>query len=126
MVNFPTWIPDCDSHSPAVLDLFISFYTSICSAMGNSDHVVVSVSNSKRDALFHSMAYDYSFADWDVLRDHLRDVPWEDIFKLSDSAVAAREFCELEVMYISLIESIMSNLTHLHGFLLLVLHCNSS
>ena len=34
------------------------------------------------------MAYDYSCADWDGLRDHLRDVPWEDIFKLSASAAA--------------------------------------
>ena len=24
MVNFPTWIPDCNSHSPTLLDLFIS------------------------------------------------------------------------------------------------------
>ena len=39
------------------------------------------------------MAYDYSRADWDGLRDHLRDVPWEDIFKLGASA-AASEFCE--------------------------------
>ena len=39
------------------------------------------------------MAYDYSRADWDGLRDHLRDVPWEDIFKLSASA-AASKFCE--------------------------------
>ena len=39
------------------------------------------------------MAYDYSYADWDGLRDHLRDVPWEEIFKLSASA-AAGEFCE--------------------------------
>ena len=23
MVNFPTWIPGCDSHSPALLDLFL-------------------------------------------------------------------------------------------------------
>ena len=30
-VNFPTQIPDCDSHSPALLDLFISSDTSICS-----------------------------------------------------------------------------------------------
>ena len=36
---------------------------------------------------------DYSCADWDGLRDHLRDVPWEDIFKLSAFA-AASEFCE--------------------------------
>ena len=32
-------------------------------------------------------------ADWDGLRNHLRDVPWENIFKLSASA-AASEFCE--------------------------------
>ena len=103
MVNFPTWIPDCDSHSPALLDLFLSSDASICSTMafpplGNSDHVVVSVSidfpsNSQRDALFHHIAYDYSHADWDSLHDHLRDVPWEDIFKLGASA-AASEFCE--------------------------------
>ena len=49
MVNFPTRIPDCDSHSLALLDLFFSPKASTCSAMaspplGNSDHVVVSVS----------------------------------------------------------------------------------
>ena len=65
---------------------------------GNSDDVVVSVSidfpiNSKQDTSFHCVAYDYSCADWDGLRDHLRDVPWDDIFKLSASA-AASEFCE--------------------------------
>ena len=42
---------------------------------------------------FHRIAYDYSRVDWDSLRDHLRDVPWEDIFKLSASA-AASEFYE--------------------------------
>ena len=45
IVNFPIWIPDCDSHSPALLDLFISSDASICSTMafpplGNSDQVV--------------------------------------------------------------------------------------
>ena len=41
------------------------------------------------------MAYDYSRADWDGLRDHLRDVPWEDIFKLyASAAAAASKFCE--------------------------------
>ena len=66
--------------------------------LGNSDLVVVSVSidlpiNTKQDATFHHVAYDYSRADWDGLRDHLRDVPWEDIFKLSASA-AGGEFCD--------------------------------
>ena len=45
------------------------------------------------DAPFHHIAYDYSCADWDDLRDHLRDIPSEDIFKSSASA-AASEFCE--------------------------------
>ena len=67
-------------------------------SLRNSVHDVVSVfidfpSNSQRDALFHRIAYDYSHADWDGLCDHLRDVPWEDIFKLGASA-AASEFCE--------------------------------
>ena len=33
IVNFPTRIPDCDSHSPALLDLFLSSDASICSTM---------------------------------------------------------------------------------------------
>ena len=63
--------------------------------MGNSDHVVVSVSpsNSQQDALIYRIAYDYSCADWDGLHDHLRDVPLGNIFKLNDSAVTI-EFCE--------------------------------
>ena len=49
IVNFPTRIPGCNSYSPALLDLFLSSDASICSTMafpplGNSDHVVVSVS----------------------------------------------------------------------------------
>ena len=54
---------------------FLSSDASICSAIlqwlsFNSDHVVVSVSidfltNTKRDALFHRVAYDYSCGDWD-------------------------------------------------------------
>ena len=49
MVNFPTWIPDSDSYSRALLDLFLSSDASILSAMAiyileNSDHVAVSVS----------------------------------------------------------------------------------
>ena len=103
MVNFPTWIPDCDSHSPALLDLFLSCDTSTCSTiafplLGNSDHVAVSVSigfhsNIQWDATFHHIAYDYSCVDWDDLCDHLRYAPWEDIFKLGTSA-ADSEFCE--------------------------------
>ena len=63
-----------------------------------SDHVVASVSidfppNLQRDASFHCTGYDYPRPDWDGLRDHLRDVSWEDISKLSAPA-ADSEFCE--------------------------------
>ena len=60
--------------------------------LGNSDHVAMSVSinfpiKSNEDATFHRIAYDYYRADCDGLRNHLRDVPWEDVFKLSASTV---------------------------------------
>ena len=63
----------------------------------NSDHVVVSgsidvPSKSIGGVLFHRVAYDCSLTDWDGLRDHLRDFPSEDNFKLGASA--ATEFCE--------------------------------
>ena len=100
------------------------------SPLGNSDHVVVSVSidfptNSQQDAPFHRIAYDYSRADWDGLRDHLRDVPWEDIFKLSASA-AASEFCEWVRDDLSIPNQtcIRSSLTHLYGFILLLQACH--
>ena len=55
----------------------------------NNEHLVI----QRLYNPFHCIAYDYSRADWDGLRDYLRDVPWEHIFKLSASA-AASEFCE--------------------------------
>ena len=71
--------------SPVLLDLFLPSDTSICSTiafspLGNSDHVVVSVSidfpiKSKQDVPFHRIAYDCSLADWDGHRHSLRDVP---------------------------------------------------
>ena len=58
-------LTDCDCPSPTLLDFFLSSGTSTCSTMdlpplGNSDHVIVSVSidfpsNSKQDALFHGI-----------------------------------------------------------------------
>ena len=65
--------------------------------LGNSDHVVsVSIDftvNSKQNPPFHRITCDYSRADLDGLRDRLRDVPWENIFKFSAST-AASEFSE--------------------------------
>ena len=102
MVNFPIWIPDFDSHSHALSDFFPSSDASIYSTkafppLGNSDHVVASVSidftlYSLQGARFHRIAYDYSCADTDGLCDHFRDLPWENIFKLSTSAAVSQFF----------------------------------
>ena len=107
MVNFPTWIPDCDSHSPGLLDFFLSSDASISSTMAlppleNSNHIVFSVSidfpaNSQRDAPFHGIG------------------GWKGIFKFDASAAVVNFLSgsSVELMYISLIS--------LHGFQLLVL-----
>ena len=73
MVNFASQILDCDSHSPALLDLFLPSDASICSTMAfppleNSDHVVALVSiyfliSSKQDAPLHCIADEYSCTD---------------------------------------------------------------
>ena len=65
--------------------------------MENSDNVVASVyidflSNQKRNVPFSCITYDYSRADSDGLNDHLRNVLWEDTFKLITSATASK-FC---------------------------------
>ena len=126
MYNFLTGISDCD----LVLLFWIYFFLLMLifilqwpsPPLGDSDHILVSVSidiliNSKQDASFHRLAYDYSC-------DHLRDVPLEDIFKLSTSA-AGNEFCEWVqvgiVVYISLALSTRSRPTHFYGFQLLLL-----
>ena len=131
MVNFPTRIPDCDFQGPPLLDLFLSSEATICFTMafpplGNSDHVVVSVSidfptNSQRDDPFHYIAYDYSRADWDGLRDHLRDGRISLNLVLLLLLVNFVSGFRLELTYISLIENIRLSLIHLHSFQQLVL-----
>ena len=100
MVNSPR-ILDCDSHSLALLDFFLSsgpnFYSAeVFFPLGNSDHVVsVSIdfpSNSKEVAPFHFTVVDQSFVDQEGLPDHLIDVPWEDVF--THASAGATEICE--------------------------------
>ena len=91
--------------------------------LGNSDHVVVSVSidfpsNYQRDTLFHCIAYDYSCADWDGLCDHLRDVPGMISLSLVLLLLLVNfvNGFRFDLMHISLIENTRLSLTHLHGF----------
>ena len=85
------------------------------SPLGNSDHLFVSVSidfpsDSQQDVPFHRIAYDYSCADRDGLHDHSRDVPQEDIFKLSASA--ADSFIYLFFNWVSLHARLNSHYEH--------------
>ena len=84
-------IPDCDSHSHTLLDLFFSPDPSFCFAvnfpsLGNSDHVVVPVSNdfpsnSKWSGFFHRTVFDFC--------DYFTDFPWDGVFNFGSSAAAA-------------------------------------
>ena len=90
---FQAKIPDCDSHSTAYLDLFISSNPTTSSVVASSllceiliiiFFVSVSIdfpSISKVDASFHLIAFDYSRTHCNVLCDHLRHVLWEDILQ---------------------------------------------
>ena len=48
------------------------------------------VVSSKKDASYHPKAFDYCKSDWDGFRDHLRDVPWNDINRYGASRAASK------------------------------------
>ena len=103
IVDFPTRIPDREDHQPYLLDLFLCSNPEMCSAsahppLGNSDHLVVSVDvdfidKSNKEHPYHRTVFSYSNADWDGLRDYLRDVPWIDIFR-HNANYAAKEITD--------------------------------
>lgn len=69
----------------------------------SSDHIeiLISVWFPSNSNPFHCTAFDYCCTEWDDLHDHSRDLPEEDVFKLS-TFTAAAEFCggpRLELMY---------------------------
>ena len=73
-------------------------------------------------ASFHCIDYDSTCTDWNNLCDHLRDFPWEDIFKLIASA-AGNGFCgwvQVTIVYTTFIVNTRSTLTHFHGFQVLL------
>ena len=102
-VNFPTWIPECASHNPALLDFFHSS-ASICygaafSLLGNTDQYLLSVSFRLKwkgeGGPFHYTDFDYLCTDWNCLHNHLRGEQWKYIFKVSAFAAAATtELCK--------------------------------
>ena len=93
MVNFPTWIPDCDSHNPALLDLFISSDASIFLQWLSFYWEILIMFLSQFLFIFHKFTTEYLFwclfwCIWDSLCDHLM----RGYFKLSASAASA--FCK--------------------------------
>ena len=105
---------------------FIFSDANIYPPLGNSDHVVVSVSidflsNSKGYVSFHHIAYEYYHTDWDSLRDYLRGFPWPCFCCCYWILLVGIDFIRLELLIISVIVNINSSLTHFHGFQLLVL-----
>ena len=100
---FDNWLDFCD-FSVTLIDLLkkhIKYKNATATTNINLNYIPLTQwfphwflpDSTHRDAPFHRIAYDYSRPDWGGLCDHLRDVPWEDIFKLGASA-AASEFCE--------------------------------
>ena len=95
--------------------------------LGNPDHVFVSVSidfpsNYQRDTSFHRIAYDYSHANWDGLRNDLIMFHGGislNLVLLLLLLIFLSGF-RLDLMHICLIENTRLSLTHLHGFQLLV------
>ena len=55
MVNFPTRIPDCDSHRPAFLDLLLSSDASVCSTMASLHWEILIMLLSQFPLTFHQI-----------------------------------------------------------------------
>ena len=128
MVNFLTWIPKCDFHSPSLLDWLVSSNASFVlnvfnHPLENYDHVFVSVSidfqsNSKQDASFHHKVYDYM--TFLVLIGMIFVIIWKMFHgRISLNSVEFYEWLQVGIdVYPSW--SIRLSLTHLYGF------CHSS
>ena len=82
-------------------------------------HFSLTFHQTQNEIWFHCITYDCSCANWDGLHDHLRDVPLENIFKLSASA-ATSEFCDWVQtgIYVYLILNIRSS-----SFISIVFNC---
>ena len=133
MIIFPTWIADCDSHNPALLDFFlfsgaITCFTVAFHPLGNSDHVVVSVSN---DFLSNSK-WIPRFIVQPLTFLMLTGMVFLIFRKMLHGRISLNSVLllllvnlvsgfRLELMYISIIVNIGSSFTHSHDFKLLQL-----
>ena len=132
MVNFPTRIPDCDSHSPALLDFFLSsdasmFYNDLpsigkfwsCCCLGF--HWLSIKFKTRCPVSWHSLWLFSCWLGWSSWSFERRSMGRYFSTLLLLLLVNFVSGSRLELMSISLIENIRSSLTHLHGFQPLVL-----
>ena len=137
MVNFPTCIPDCDSHSSAVLDLFISSDAIAFVLHWLSLHWEILIMLSQfpmtfqliRNRMPHFIALFMSILVligmvFVIISEMLHGMIYLNLVLLL-LLVNFVSGVRLKLMYISLIENIRSSLIHLHGFQLVV-QLNSS
>ena len=101
MVNFPTWISDCDSQSPALMDFFFLMLEFVLQWLSLHWKILI-ILLSQFPLTFHHThngVTHFTALLMTILMligmvcDHLSDFPWEDIFKLGASA-AVSGFCE--------------------------------
>ena len=63
MVNIPTWIPQRDSHSPALLDSFLQMLVFVLQWLCLDWEILImwlsQFPSTLQDAPFHHIAYDY-------------------------------------------------------------------
>ena len=134
MANFPTQILDCDSHSPALLNLFLSSDTLVFVLQWLSFDWEISIMLlSQFPLIFHHIyngmpCFITLHMTILVLIGMVFVIIWEIIHgKILLNSVLLLLLVKfvsgyrLELMCISLFEIVRSNLTHLHGFQLLVL-----
>ena len=132
MLNFPTQIQNCDSHSSTVLNLFLSSDASICSTLVFLHWKILIMLVSQfplafhhfHNGLIHFIALLMTLL---VLIGSVFVIIWKmfhgRIYLNSALLLLLVNFTggfRLEWMYISLIVSIRSSLSHFHGFQLFV------
>ena len=84
MANFPNEISDCDSHSPALLDLFLSSEANVCSTMAFPHWEILIMLLSQFPLTFHhipnGMPYFIALlmTILMLIGSVFRDIPWED------------------------------------------------
>ena len=132
MVNFPTWIPDCGSHSPALLNFFLLMLVFVLQWF-SLHWAILMMLLSHFPVTFHHIHNRMShFIAFHMTTLMLTGMVYMIILEMFYGRISSNSVLLLllgnfvngfrsELMYTSHTESIRSSLTHINGFELLVL-----